>query len=74
MGMHIIIAILWFTLTALAAIEYAPYCYELSKKNQFIVVFIFCIGGPFFAISNILTALLDCILPEGWDDDDPKGL
>lgn len=74
MDTNIIIAILWVTLAALAAIEYAPYCYELSKKNQFIVVLIFCIGGPFFAISNILTALLDCILPEGWDDDDPKGL
>lgn len=75
MGTHIIIVILWFAFAALAAIEYAPYCYELSKKNQFIVVLIFCIGGPFFAISNILTALLDCILPEGWDDDnDSKGL
>lgn len=74
MDTYIIIAILWFILVALAAIEYAPYCYELSKKNQFIVILIFCIGGPFFAISNILTALLDCILPEGWDDDDPKGL
>ena len=74
MGTYIIIAILWFTFAALAAIEYAPYCYELPKKDKFIVILIFCIGGPFFAISNILTALLDCILLEGWDDDDPKGL
>lgn len=71
---RIIILVLWFAFAALAAIEYAPYCYQLPKKDQFIVVLIFCIGGPFFAISNILTALLDCILPEGWDDDDPKGL
>ena len=44
MGTYIIIAILWF---ALAAIEYAPYCYKLPKKDKFIVILIFCIGGQY---------------------------
>ena len=70
----IIISILWITLSTLAMIEYAPYCKDLSTKDQLIVCFIFMFGGPFFAISNVLTAILDCILPEGWDDDDSKGL
>ena len=71
----IIIIILWFGFSALAAIEYAPFCVNLSKKDQFIVAIIFMIGGPIFALSNILSAILDCLLPEGWDDDDgPKGL
>ena len=26
------------------------------------------IGGPFFIAVNILEALLDMILPEGWDN------
>jgi hypothetical protein len=55
-------------------IQYAPACKNLSANDQFIVGLIFIIGGPFFAITNVLEAILDCILPEGWgDDDDPKG-
>jgi hypothetical protein len=30
------------------------------------------VGGPFFAIVNVLEALLDCFLPEGWDEDGPN--
>lgn len=74
MGANLIISILWLTLSTLAMVQYAPMCKDLSLKDQFIVMTIFVIGGPFFAIANILEVLLDCILPEGWDDDDPKGL
>jgi hypothetical protein len=34
-----------------------------------IVGIILMVGGPFFAIANVLEALLDCFLPEGWDED-----
>lgn len=68
----IIIIILWSAMSTLIMIEYAPYCKNLSLSDQIIVGLIFWIGGPIFAISNILEAILDCILPEGWgDDDDP---
>lgn len=46
---------------------------KLSFKDQIIVFLIFIIGGPFFAIVNILEAILNVILPEGWDNDDDSG-
>ena len=70
----IIIAILWSAMSLLVMIEYAPYCKDLSWQDQLIVGIIFWIGGPIFTIANILEAILSCILPEGWGDDDgPKG-
>ena len=30
---------------------------------------VFTIGGPIFGINQILTTILDCLFPEGWDDD-----
>ena len=30
---------------------------------------IFIIGGPFFAIVNVLEGILNIIMPEGWDDE-----
>lgn len=66
----IIIMVLWATTSLLAAIEIAPRAADLDSASKFIVCLITIIGGPFFAIANVLEALLDCILPEGWDDDD----
>lgn len=68
-----LILILWFILSSLALIQYGAYCSELNNIDKMIVMIIFLIGGPFFALVNILTAILDLILPEGWDDDDFKG-
>jgi hypothetical protein len=44
----------------------------LNDADKFTVMIIFLIGGPFFAIANVLEQLLDCIMPPGWggDDDD----
>lgn len=68
----IIIIILWNVMSMLVMIEYAPYCKDLSWQDKFLVSIIFWIGGPIFTIANILETILDCILPEGWgDDDDP---
>lgn len=66
----IIVLVLWAILSLLVMIQYAPYCKDLSNNDKLIVGIIFAIGGPFFAVANILEALLDCFLPEGWGDDD----
>ena len=67
----IIIMILWATMALLVMIQYAPACKDLSNHDKLIVGIIFIVGGPFFAIANVLEALLDCFLPEGWDEDGP---
>lgn len=65
----IIVLILWAVLSLLIMIQYAPACKELSDNDKLIVGIIFMVGGPFFAIANVLEALLDCFLPEGWGDE-----
>ena len=63
-----IITILWSIMSLIVMIQYAPLCSELSESDRLAVGIIFIIGGPFFAIVNVLEAMLDCYLPEGWDD------
>lgn len=68
----IIIGVLWAIMSLLVMIQYAPACKDLSWQDQLLVGIIFIVGGPVFAAANVLEAILDCILPEGWgDDDDP---
>lgn len=64
-----LISILWGIMSLLVMIQYAPLCKDLPDGDKFVVGLIFLVGGPFFAIANVLEALLDCYLPEGWDDD-----
>jgi hypothetical protein len=40
----------------------------LSEADKLVVGIIFIIGGPIFTIANVLEAILDCYLPEGWGD------
>ena len=49
-------------------VEYAPMCKELKTGDRLLVVLIFLIGAPAFTLVNFLTALLDVLLPDGWDD------
>ena len=65
----IMIAILWAVCSLLVMVQYAPFCVGMPRTDLLIVGTIFIIGGPFFAIGNILTAILDLMMPEGWDDD-----
>ena len=60
-------------MSLLIMVQYAPYCKDLSEKDKWIVGIIFMIGGPILVAANIIEAILDCILPEGWgsDDDNP---
>lgn len=66
----LIISTLWGILSIMMFMNTAPYCKDLKNSDKIIVCCIFIIGGPAFAISYILQALLDTILPEGWDDED----
>lgn len=68
----LIVMILWATMSLLVMIQYAPACKDLPKQDMIIVGIIFIIGGPIFTIANVLEALLDCFLPEGWGDDGPN--
>ena len=70
---YVIAVILWFTLSSISMIDYIPYVQNLETSNKVIFFLIFAIGGPIFGINQVLTALLDCILPEGWDDDPGGG-
>lgn len=63
-----LISILWGIMSLLVMIQYAPLCKDLPNGDKLAVGLIFLVGGPFFAIANVLEALLDCYLPEGWDD------
>ena len=67
---YVIISILWGTLSTVSIIEYLPYAKDLKGFDRVVFFLIFAIGGPVFGINQILTTLLDCILPEGWDNDD----
>lgn len=73
MAQTIVITILWAVMSLLAIIEYAPLCKDLPEGDRLAVGLIFIIGGPVFAAANVLEALLDCFLPEGWSDDGAKG-
>lgn len=65
-----IIIALWGLIAFSLLQQYADVCGDLSNSQLMIVCLIFIVGAPAFAIVNLLTALLDIILPEGWDNDD----
>jgi hypothetical protein len=66
-----IIILLWGIISALEFIEYVPFIKEIESNNdKFIVLLIFLISGPFFAITNIFNYILDILMPEGWNDED----
>ena len=71
---NIIIAVLWAVCSLLVMIQYAPYCAEMPIGDYLIAGTIFIIGGPFFAIVNVLESILDVIMPEGWEQDSGPGM
>lgn len=66
----LIIELLWLCLATSLIIEYRDYYPHLSAKDRFIVLLIFIIGAPAFGIVNFLTAILDTIFPDNWDNDE----
>lgn len=67
----IVIAVLWSVCSLLVMIQYAPFCVDMPWSDYMLAGFIFLIGGPFFAIVNVLEGILNVIMPEGWDDGTP---
>lgn len=67
---NVIISILWGTLSMVSIIEYLPCAKDIKGVDKMIFFLIFLVGGPIFGINQILTTLLEYILPEGWDDND----
>lgn len=57
-------------MSLLLIVEYGPLCKDLSIRDKLIVLFIFILGGPILAAASIFQAILNMILPEGWDDED----
>lgn len=68
----ILVIILWMILSLNAFINYAPLMKDLPPMDKVISCLVFMIGGPVFGMNQILMTLLELILPEGWDDDDPR--
>lgn len=69
-----LIFLLWGLLSISLFVGTAAYCKNLNKIEKTIVILIFILAGPIFAISNVLQELLNIILPEGWNnEDDFKG-
>ena len=67
---YVIAIILWMTLSIVSSLDYIPQTKNLKGLDLIVFILVFTIGGPVFGINQILTTLLDCILPEGWDNDD----
>lgn len=72
---NILISVLLWTIISLVVFaQYAHNCAGLPIGKKMGIVIVFIVGGPFFAIANILEILLDIMMPEGWsDDEDFKG-
>ena len=62
--------ILWCVLSLISMIDYIPMAQQLKGWKIIAFFIVFAIGGPIFAINQLLTTILDCILPEGWNGDD----
>lgn len=62
--------ILWGITSLLAFMEVAPMMDKIKNEDDKRTIFvIFMLCGPAFAVTTIANAMLDKILPEGWDDD-----
>ena len=68
-----VINILWCLMGLLVGTQYAPACAGLKWYKQLLVCLIFLACGPMFIIVQIAEAILDAILPEGWDEDNDIG-
>lgn len=67
-----IIIILWLTIGVNSSLDYVEDTKNMPIGDKIIFSIIFLIGGPIMAIATIFQELLDCIMPEGWDDDNDK--
>lgn len=71
--MNILIILLWIVLSTMAFLPYAAQLEPLATEDKIMCIFIFAVGGPFFAVAEILGDMLTYILGDGWNDENPKG-
>ena len=65
--------ILWLIMTSAMIISYFDVLKEMPNDNRKIMVLVlFLIFGPTMAANSVVCALLDMLLPEGWDDDNDR--
>lgn len=69
---YAIIIILWLTIGVNSSLDYVEDTKNMPIGDKIIFSIVFLIGGPIMAIATIFQELLDCIMPEGWDDDNDK--
>lgn len=61
---------LWMLIVLTLVVQYAPDCAELGFIARSMVLLVFIVGGPALAFAAILEAILSCLLPPGWGNDD----
>lgn len=68
--MEIIVGIMWLAMSLLVIVQHAPFCKDLKGVDLFIVFIVLAVGGPIFIAASALEGILNCFLPEGWDNDE----
>lgn len=68
--MEILVAVMWFFMSLLVMVQYAPYFSNLKGIALVIVFLIIVFGGPIFTAATAIEGLLSYFFPEGWNDDD----
>lgn len=67
---HYIILLLWIIISLTMFFGMISNCKGINSFERTLIIFIFLLGGPFFALANVLQEILNIILPEGWDSQD----
>lgn len=68
MGLYIIIAVVWLLATIRLIMNFWDIMDEIGVLAQLVLMLVLTIGAPFFFIVELLELAIDCILPEGWDN------
>ena len=67
--MLFIFIFLWLMCSTIYFLGYSDLVNNLKPKEKGLAIFVFIIGGPSFLIVSALSAILDNIFPDGWDDE-----
>lgn len=59
----------WVLMFYTLCFQYMMPLMSISGIERFIAMMVFLVGAPFFFIVNVLNNILDCIFPEGWDNE-----
>lgn len=64
------ILLFWILMFYTLCFQYMMPLMSISGFERLVAMMVFLVGAPFFFIVNILNNILDCIFPEGWDNDE----